>query len=263
MAAAREQWAEVNTPAKPLLAFDTSTDVMAVAAAGPRGVFAANLPGGAAASAQLLPALEAVLAQAGLVYGDLAAIAFGRGPGAFTGLRTSCAVAQGLGFGLGRPLLPLDSLLVVAEDARDALPQRLPADAARVAVAMDARMDEIYGAIYESEASGWRVLRSPALYTLAAWNAVFEEAGGRVHCQAGSALNVFGERLKRRAGQVEWPVESHRALALMRLAQRAFEAGEAIDAAAALPLYLRDKIALTTVERLAVKAAAAGGGTVR
>lgn len=239
----------------PLLAFDTSTEILAVAACGPRGSTAWVGPGGSAASAQLLPQIDAVLERAGLALADLEAIAFGQGPGAFTGLRTSCAVAQGLGFGLARPLLPLDSLLIVAEDALETPARR--DDACVAAVAMDARMDEIYAGVYEHGAAGWRTLRRAALYALADWNAVLEQEARSLHVLAGSALHAFGSRLHQPAGSIPRPDENDRARALLRLARQAFAAGAAIDAAQALPLYLRDKVALTTAERAAVKAAAA------
>lgn len=241
---------------RPLLAFDTSTETLAVAACGPRGSCTSIGPGGPAASAQLLPQINAVLARAGLALADVEAIAFGHGPGAFTGLRTSCAVAQGLGLGLARPLLPLDSLLIVAEDVVDAAPPQI-AGMPTVAVAMDARMDEIYAGVYERGAAGWRTLRAPALYALADWNAVLEHDGRSLHVVAGSALHVFGPRLHAPGGALPRPDERDRAGALLRLARQAWAAGAAIDAAQALPLYLRDKVALTTAERAAVKAAAA------
>jgi tRNA threonylcarbamoyladenosine biosynthesis protein TsaB len=274
-----------RTDVPALLAFDTSTEVLAVAARGPLGDATRQSAGGAAASADLLPQIDAVLREAGLVLADLAAIAFGRGPGAFTGLRTSCAVAQGLGLGLGCPLLPLDSLMIVAEDAAPSVGNAAAASAESVgvAVAMDARMDEIYGAIYERAAlfadvaadagnagrvngglnggQGWRALLPPALFTLDAWNAELERRRGSVSLLAGSALSVFGTRLHRPAHVQTVPAEAHRARALLRLAQQAWNAGAAVDAAAALPLYLRDKVALTTIEREAQRQARALAGT--
>jgi len=252
----------VIAPQAPLLAFDTSTERLAVAACGPLGMHAVNTVGGAAASAQLLPQIAEVLARIGLTLGDLGAIAFGRGPGAFTGLRTSCAVAQGLALGLGCPVLPLDSLLVVADDALvTAEPAgKLPGAARRVAVAMDARMDEIYGGVYEhgAQVGGWHTVRAPALYSLADWNLVLEQEAGVLAMQAGSALAAFEGRLHRLPAVVAQPVETDRAAALLRLARAAQAAGEGVDAAQALPLYLRDKVALTTAERAAAAAAAAG-----
>jgi tRNA threonylcarbamoyladenosine biosynthesis protein TsaB len=233
-----------------LLAFDTATEVLAIGVLAPRGRFTRLAPGGAAASATLLPQIEALLAEAGLTYADLDAIAFGRGPGAFTGLRTSCAVAQGLAFGLGKPVLPIDSLLVVADDALAQLSRR----EGEVAVAMDARMGEAYAARYRAAEGAWQVLDAPALYTLDALAAAWADV--RPAVLAGSAPAAFGDRLARPAGAVPVPHEHDRAGALLRLAAAAQAAGAGVDAAEALPVYLRDKVALTVAEREAVRAAA-------
>jgi tRNA threonylcarbamoyladenosine biosynthesis protein TsaB len=229
-----------------LLAFDTSTEQLAVAVAGPRGTHLLLEAGGALASAALLPRIHRLLADAGMVLGEVQAIAFGQGPGAFTGLRTSCAVAQGLGFGLGCPLLPLDSLLIVAEDARAQRPT-----ASDIVVVMDARMGEVYAGRYRWAAGQWSTVVAPALYTLPALAALWTPLPQAV---AGSALAAFGERLGP-PGLPGLPLlallaqEHDRPAALLRLAQAAHAAGAGIDAASALPLYLRDKVALTTAER--------------
>ena len=141
-----------------LLAFDTSTERMAVALLHGERILGHEAAGGAQASAALSPAIRALLESAGVDARALDAIAFGRGPGAFTGLRTACAVAQGYAFGLGKPVLALDTLMAVAEDAR----QRH--GAVDVWVAMDARMDEIYAAHYRHAAARWQVQAEPALY---------------------------------------------------------------------------------------------------
>ena len=101
-----------------LLSLDASTETLAVAPARASGFKASETAGGAQASAQLLPEVQRLLREAGLRLSDLDAIAFARGPGAFTGLRTACAAAQGLAFGADKPVLAIDSLMVVAEDAR-------------------------------------------------------------------------------------------------------------------------------------------------
>lgn len=222
-----------------LLAFDTSTEALAVAVQTPRQLAVWNGEGGAAASAQLLPRILGLLQQAGIELTQLQAIAFGAGPGAFTGLRTACAVAQGLGLGASLPLLPLDSLLIVAEGARRQ-------DAADIDVVMDARMGEVYAGRYRCSGARWQTQRAPALYTLPALHRTWELAPPV--CVAGSALQAFGERLRSGAAQrVE--ADADRAAALMRVAQQAWRDGGGIDAAAALPLYLRDKVALTVAER--------------
>ncbi len=237
-----------------LLAFDTSTEQLAVAlhtAAGPLTHLGA---GGAPASAALLPQIEAMLARAGLRLADLDAIAFGRGPGAFTGLRTSCAVAQGLALGVGCPLLAIDSLLIVAEDAR--AQAGLAGAEFEVGVVMDARMDEVYAGRYRWSGAGvqgahWQLVQPAALYTLAAFAAAWGAAPPR--CWAGSALAAFGPRLALPPGRLALPTQHDRAGALLRLAVWAHADGAGVDAAQALPLYLRDKVALTTSERTAAR----------
>lgn len=236
-------------PAPCLLAVDTATDRMAVAVVAGGQAWCAEEEGGSRASQRLLPLVFELLAQAGLRPADLDAVAFGRGPGAFTGLRTACAVAQGLALGIGCPVLPLDSLALVAEDAH----WRHGDAAQSLWVAMDARMDEAYAGAYRHDGQTWQVLTAPALWTLPALAAAWRDSPPS--CVAGTALAAFGARLPSGAA---WRVEDapDRAAALSRLARSAWAQGAAIDPAQALPLYLRDKVALTTAERAAAKAGA-------
>ncbi len=241
-----------------LLALDTSTDQLALALIWPGGQLAHVEGGGALASTRLIPAMVELLCRAGLNMKQLTGIAFGAGPGAFTGLRTACSVAQGLAFGLGLRLLALDSLMLVAEDAH------AQADAATDAatdanlagpiwVAMDARMDEIYAAAYERQAGGqWRVLSAPGLY---AWQTLADRwLEAPPTWVAGSALAAFAGRLPVAVARCT-PREQDRAAALGRLARAQWADEQAVDPALALPLYLRDKVAQTTAERLRAKAA--------
>ncbi len=228
-----------------LLAFDTSTEQMSVGLAVATATWRRQEAGGAQASARLIPLAQSLLAQAGIDWAQLDAIAFGAGPGAFTGLRAACAVAQGLGFGAQRPLIPLDSLLVVAEDARE----RYPAAADELHwVAVDARMDEVYAAAYRWSAPQWQVVHPPRLYTLDALARHWRDAPPtRV---AGNAVTVFAPQLPFGAAFCVAEV-GDRAAALLRLAASAWREGRCVDPAAALPVYLRDKVALTTAERAA------------
>lgn len=220
-----------------LLALDSSTDTMALAlvAEGQTRVFEAQ--GGAQASARMLPEVKALLAGAGIAMADLDAIAFGQGPGAFTGLRTACAVAQGLAFGLDRPVLAIDSLMVVAEDARA---QGAGDD---LWVAMDARIGEIYAARYRWADGAWGTVEAPALYKPTALAAHW----GTPAAVAGTALTEYAEALG--VLPQTWPQARSRAAALGTLALAAWQRGEMRDAAEALPVYVRDKVALTTAER--------------
>jgi tRNA threonylcarbamoyladenosine biosynthesis protein TsaB len=125
-----------------LLAFDTSTEVMSIAVQRGAQVFTHTGAGAAQASSTLIPAIQALMAQAGLQFAQLDAIVFGQGPGSFTGLRTACSVAQGLAFASGLQVLPVDTLLAVAEAAH------LATQAPRICAALDARMGEVYYACY-------------------------------------------------------------------------------------------------------------------
>ncbi len=239
-----------------LLALDTSTERLALALQAPGGPYTVLAEGGARASATLLPQVHALMALAGLTLARLDAIAFGCGPGAFTGLRTACSVAQGLAFGLGKPLLAIDSLLIVAEDAR----RQHYADAARldIAVAMDARMDEAYAGRYRWSNGAWQTLQAARLYALPALSQVWAHTADAAPVQAvaGSALAAFADRLPWPTAALQIPQECDRAVALLGLAVQAARAGEGVDPALALPIYLRDKVAQTTQERDAARAAA-------
>ena len=229
-----------------LLAFDTATEHMSIAVATGAQVFVHEAAGGALASATLIPAILALLAQAGVALRDLDAIAFGRGPGAFTGLRSACSVAQGLALGAGKPVLPIDTLLAVAEDSRSG------AEQLRVWVAMDARMNEIYAAQYEYSQGRWQVLDAPLLITPDALNERWRAAPPRA--VAGNAVTAFGALLHP-GGAVVHPQARPTARAMLPLAQSLWRDGGALDAALALPLYLRDKVAQTTLEREATRLA--------
>jgi tRNA threonylcarbamoyladenosine biosynthesis protein TsaB len=235
-----------------LLALDTSTDRLAAALQTPGGRWCVDEAGGAAASARLIPLLMGLLEAAGIGPAQLQAIAFGRGPGAFTGLRTACAVAQGLAFAHDTPVLAVDSLLIVAEQARSQAGAAGESVDGSWWVAMDARMDEVYAAAYRHRPdTGWQTEVAPRLWTLPALVAAWDDAPPvRV---AGNAVAAFGERLPTGAAAV-WPLGSARAAALLALAGQAWERGEGGPADLALPLYLRDKVALTTAERLALRA---------
>ncbi len=250
--------ARQNPVRNTFLAFDTATETMSVALAHEGRVHVHDAPGGALSSAALIPAILGMLARAGIGLQQLDAIAFGRGPGAFTGLRTACSVAQGLAFGAAKPVLPIDTLLAVAEDARaqQATAQPAPPEL-RVWAAMDARMNEVYAAQYGFTDAQWRVLDAPMLVTPQALHARWLMDAPQ--CVAGNALTVFAPLLATTQA-LRVPQAAPRASALLTLAQAMWDAGGAVDAALALPLYVRDKVAQTTLERdaaRALKAAAA------
>lgn len=223
-----------------LLAFDTSTETLSIALdAGDGRVLEHTGAGGAHASSTLIPAIEQLLGQGGIALTELDAIAFGRGPGSFTGLRTAAAVAQGLGFGAGVPVLPVDTLLAVAEEAH------AQSGATRIVALLDARMDEVYFAAYEREGAQWRTVRAPALGKP---EDVPVPAGWTI---AGNAHPLHPDRLPADAPRI---AALPTARALLRLAPYLLADSTPHAAADALPLYIRDKVAQTTAERAADRA---------
>jgi tRNA threonylcarbamoyladenosine biosynthesis protein TsaB len=232
-----------------LLVFDSATERLSVAVVAHGRTWLADGPGGAAASQTLLPTAARLMAEAGLGWAQLDAIGFGRGPGAFTGLRTACSVAQGLAFAHDRPVLAIDTLLAVAEEAR------LGATGATdppfdIAVLQDARMGELYGARYRHAEVGWATVEPAALWSAADWCAAHE--ADLPAAVAGSALDAFGPTLRTGAAQ-RHAASAPTARALATLVSEAWQRGEARPAEAAAPLYVRNQVALTTAERAALR----------
>jgi tRNA threonylcarbamoyladenosine biosynthesis protein TsaB len=263
-----------------LLALETSTDTLSLAlgsgvAGGP--LWQHNGPGGAQASATLLPLLHNLLTQAGWTLQSLDALVFGRGPGSFTGLRTACAVAQGLAYGAqsparpgGLPVLAVDTLLALAEAALDqdaASSSPSPrADSGVVVALLDARMNELYVAPYAFNPQGLHELAPPRLCAPQQLGAYLAQslppdaalaqgacllAGNVFDTYAGPLADVPGRRI----------VALPSAAALLRLAPGLLAAGAAVVAQDALPLYVRDKVAQTTAERDALRLGGAASTT--
>jgi tRNA threonylcarbamoyladenosine biosynthesis protein TsaB len=235
------------------LAFDTSTDVLSIGVGVGDQLMLRTQAGGAQASASLIPAAMDMLAQAGVTLAQLDAIVFGRGPGSFTGLRTACAVAQGLAFGADIAVLPVDTLLALAEEARVQVGAQ--GAALTVLALLDARMDEVYSAAYQWD-GGMKggVWQTQAALQVGPPERVMLPTGDAV-LLAGNAFEAYGERLPTARRVQALPT----AAALLRLAPGLMAAGQAVPAEQAMPLYIRDKVAQTTAEREAAKAAKAGG----
>jgi tRNA threonylcarbamoyladenosine biosynthesis protein TsaB len=226
-----------------LLAIDSSTESLCVCAAQGERMAARVGEGGAQASARLLADVRQVLSELGQPLTSLAAVAFGRGPGAFTGLRSACSVAQGLAFGLDCPVLPIDSLLVLAEAARGVAGPE-PGTWRDVAVVNDARMGEVYAGRW-----GWRGDEWQAIEPVALWRPeVLDRAWQHAPITAWVGTGIGELPASGRRG-VHTVTDLLRAQALLRLAQRAWARGEAVPASQALPAYVRDKVAQTTQER--------------
>ena len=193
-----------------------------------------------------LPWAEELLAEAGLARSQLDAIALGRGPGAFTGVRLAIAIAQGIALALDRPLIPVSTLQVLA--------LRAPAEAAHVLSSIDARMGEVYAACYVRVDGQWQLQGEEVV---CAPEAVELPDGSRwfgVGTGFGAAEGVLATRLADQLDGVDAQALP-RASDLLALAVPMFERGEAMAPELVEPAYLRNNVALTLVEQQAARAA--------
>ena len=221
-----------------ILALETSTQYCSVALWRDGDVDAREALAGQRHSELLLPMVEALLERHGLGLKELDGIAFGEGPGSFTGLRIGCGVTQGLAFGAGLPVVGVSTLLALAEAARSG----------RAVCCLDARMGEVYHAAYARSDAGWEAVHAPSLCTPV--DAPPLPAGSWTGC--GSGFAVHEAALKRRyTGRLSaiMPEVFPHARDIARLAAREFEAGRTVPAERAVPVYIRDKVALRSDER--------------
>lgn len=221
-----------------ILALETSTETCSVALLAGAGLLLREERAGQRHSERILPMIDEVLYEAGFAPADLDGVAFGAGPGSFTGLRIACGVAQGLGFALDIPLLPVGTLLALAEACA----------AERVVACQDARMGEIYHGAYLRQEGRWCEISAPSLCSPD--SAPVLPGEGWTGC--GSGFDRYGERLGRRyAGQLAGvrPGLVPCAREIARLGAQALALGAGVPAERAAPLYVRDKVALKMHEQ--------------
>lgn len=226
-----------------ILALDTSTEYLSLALRLNEQVYARDLLAGQSHSQQILPLLRELLNEAKTEVHDLDGIAFGAGPGSFTGLRIGCGVAQGLAFGADLPVIGVSTLLALAHGAFNK-----NAAATRVIACLDARMGEVYHAAYIRKGGAWEEISAPGLYKPDAVPALPESGWVGV----GSGWAAYGDALQHcYAGQVDLTMaeEYPHAQAIAELAEAMFAAGLGVPAAQAAPIYIRNKVALKTSER--------------
>lgn len=223
-----------------LLALDTSTEQLSLAIADDAQVYAFEKIVGNASSAHVLPQIQALLTQAELTLADLDGIAYGAGPGSFTGVRIATGVTQGLALAHDLPVVGVPTLLALAHAS----------DADRVIVCMDARMGEVYHAVYEKQDSNWQTVIEPGVYKPEAVPKVESVQWTGV----GTGWKVYAEALGSiYQGQVEQvlPDLLPSAQAVLALAMPDFVEGKTKPASQALPLYVRNRVALTAKQRAA------------
>lgn len=219
-----------------VLAIESSTELLCVAVADASGVVERTERAGQTHSERALPLVEEVLEARGWSLADVDVIAFGAGPGAFTGVRIACGIAQGLALGAGKPVVAIGTLEALAEEAH------ARHGAMRVAACLDARMHEVYVAAFEREGGRWREVLAPAVlppaqvaFPAGRWFGAGDGFAVSPSLAASMQLDTVDSAL----------APSARAVALLARGRR--EA--AVVAEQALPLYVRHRVALTTAER--------------
>lgn len=225
-----------------VLAIDCSTTWLSVAAGDSTRCVECREPAGQLHSQRALPRIDAALAERGWQVGDLDGVAFGAGPGSFTGVRIACGVAQGLALGASRPVVAVVTLEALAQQA-----YRLHA-ATCVCACLDARMGEVYIAAYEREGDRWREVQPPAVTKPDDVTLPRGEWFG-----AGEGFAAYPDLAQRLGLRAVDATLTPSACAIIELAVPRLIAGQGVDAAHALPLYVRHRVALTSAERAAGK----------
>ncbi|MEC5162137.1 tRNA threonylcarbamoyladenosine biosynthesis protein TsaB [Janthinobacterium sp. CG_23.3] len=231
-----------------ILAIETSSELASCALLRGDVVSSRDSSGVRTHSQSILPMVQSLLEEAGIALRDCDAIAYGSGPGSFTGVRTACGIAQGLAFGAGLPVVPVVTLDAMAL----ACHQQHQADA--ILTVLDARMGEVYWAEYAyAGADGLRAVVAPTLSAPAE-----VQPQGEAVSACGNGLAAYAPAFQGRA----FAAAAHRdimphAVQIGQLARVAFAAGAFVAPAEAQPLYLRNKIAFTSAERLDIKNAKA------
>ena len=221
-----------------LLAIDTSTDSCSVAASRGEVLYERSEPALQRQAEKILGMVDELLAEARLELSQIEGIAYGEGPGSFTGLRVATGVTQGLALARGVGVVGVGSLLALAQQAA----------AEKVIACIDAHMGEVYHAAYARARASWEGVSAPGVYAPEA----VPLPQGRDWVGCGDGFAAHRERLASRLGDRVAEVRSSAspsARAVLELAMPRFAAGEAKDAATAVPVYLRDKVALKTGER--------------
>ncbi len=221
-----------------ILAVETSGDYCSVALWRDGKIDEREMPAEQRQSGMLIDMVHGLLSDCAVALPQMDGIAYGAGPGAFTGLRVACGVVQGLATGIGKPVVGIGTLMALAQSAR----------ASRVVCCIDARMYEVYHAAYESSGDGWRTVHEPGVY--APDDVPMLQGADWQGC--GNGFAVHGAALRARYAQQLAGMDdtAHpRARDVAVLSAPIFAAGGGLAAACAAPVYVRDKVALKTSER--------------
>ena len=221
-----------------VLALDTSTEYLSLALFLDGEVLVRETHAGQRHSELTLPLLDTLLTEADVRLKSLDGLAFGQGPGSFTGIRIACGIAQGLAFGADLPVVGISTLLALAAQSEHA----------RVIASLDARMGEVYLAVYQRQENDWSEIHAPGLYK----PHTVPRVEGQDWLGIGNGFAVADGALRLQyAEQVCYFMEARypHAREIAQLGAQRLKLGQGVPAWEAAPLYIRDKVALKTNER--------------
>lgn len=224
-----------------ILALETSGDYCSVALWRDGNIDEREILAGQRQSGLLIDMVHELLGDCGMSLRQMDGLAYGAGPGSFTGLRVACGVVQGLAMGIDKPVVGIGTLMALAQGTNGS-------NATRVVCCIDARMNEVYHAAYARHNEGWKVVHEPGVYAPqevpllpgADWRA------------SGSGFAAYRDALLARyAGQLSRVDEASHPCArdVAVLSAPVFAAGGGLPAECAVPIYVRDKVALKKSER--------------
>lgn len=225
-----------------LLAIDTSTEVLSLAVQKGDEWFTSDTLAGQTHSQLILPNIRQLLNEAGLALQDLDGIAYGEGPGSFTGLRIACGVVQGLAFGASLPVVGVSTLLALAQNS----------GANKVIACLDARMGEVYHAAYQKEDHGWQEISPAGLFKPQEVPTITGQHWVGVGTGWVTFQTVLSQVYQANLNEIklgELIYDHSVAKAILQLAKPQFEVGLGLAAINAQPVYIRNKVALKTSER--------------
>ena len=227
-----------------IVAIETSTELASVALLYGDQVSFRESSGAQTHSMTVLGLLQDLMREHDLTLGQCDALAFGSGPGSFTGVRTACGLIQGLAFGASLPVVPIVTLLAMADAARAA------GAGENVIAVLDARMGEVYWAHYHFDGQ-WQTVSEPRL------SAPEDISVQGANCAVGNGLAAYADRFTGLPALPRLPELMPHASHIALLGRDMISRGLAVHARDAQPLYLRNKVALTTAERMTERTAGA------
>jgi len=237
-------WRGKIPPMQTILAIETSTELASAALLRDGHMITRESAGVQTHSLAILPMVQSLLAEAGIGLAQCDALAFGAGPGSFTGVRTACGIVQGLAFGADLPVLPVVTLAAMAQACRDLN------GADEVLAVLDARMGEVYWAQYRFADNLWQVIVEPTLSAPEQVSPLPTQSGTLQAC--GNGLAAYAEAFAPASFAASGlPAVMPNASQIAQLGSVALAQGRGLSAVDAQPLYLRNKVALTIAERAA------------